>query len=418
MNPVKVTSWLPAITIAIGSNLFAQTNVTVAPYQEAAVLSASTLLKADCLRGPYHQVLDPVPTAGFSNQYTIRTQWGTYTVRGNDVLATRLNELNAIAKLEQTSKTDEFEKALRNAATKPFHMAEQTLQDPVGTAKKVGSGAMRFIRRAGEIAKRSGERSANTDNAAQAIIGFSKQKREIAYELKVDPYTDNPVLQQHLDDMAWASFGGGFIIRAGTLAVGGVTGAVVGGLNTADVIAKSIRDNAPSDLSGINRSILEEMDIDKVTIDTFLKHPAISPTHQTVITRKLQEIKQVDGCTNFLSMVNTSQDTSEVLFFQRVILLVVDYHKQISQIKQIANLNGLPIILTLNKHLVVPLSVDYGWWSEETERLSQAIADYRPDFEVTKRIIHTTGTLSPLAKEQLSKRGFVVEDNIYTPLYK
>jgi hypothetical protein len=387
-------------------------------YENTAILSASDLLKAEYIRGPYHEILDPVPTAGFANQYTLRTTWGNHTVRGNDLLAQRLGEFEAIAKLEQASKSEEFEKALRAAAAKPFYMAGQTLQDPVGTAKKVGSGAMRFIRRAGEFTKRGGERSAHTDNAAQAVIGFSKQKREIAYELKVDPYTDNPTLQQHLDDMAWASFGGGFVVRVGTFAVGGAAGGVVSGLSTADDIAKSIRDNSPNDLSGANRTLLEEMGIDPATIDAFLQHEAISPTNQTIITRKLHDIRPAAGCTEFLKMLNSSQNTTEVLFFQRIILMVVNYHSEISPVKQILNLNGLPALHLSNNSLVVPLSVDYGWWSEEADRLSEAIANYEPEFEVTKRIIYVSGTLSPLAKEQLTKRGLVVVDNAHTPLYR
>lgn len=405
-------------SIMFASSLTAQTKASPVVYEIPAVLSAPDLLKEEYMRGPHHEILDPVPTVGFSNQYTIRTTWGTHNVRGNDLLAKRLGELEAIAKLEQASKSKEFEKALRSAAAKPFYMAGQTLQDPVGTAKKVGSGAMRFIRRAGEVAKRGGSRSANTDNAAQAIIGFSKQKREIAYELKVDPYTDNPILQQRLDDMSWASFGGGFVVRVGTFAVGGAAGAVVSGLSTADDIAKSIRDNTPSDLSGINRTILEEMDINGATIDTFLKHKDISPTNQTIITRKLHDIRQADGCAEFLKMVNTSQDTTDVLFFQRVLLMIVKCHSEVSPVKKISNLNGLPVIYTASNNLVIPLSIDYGWWSEDGEHLAAAIANYKPGFEVAKRVIYVSGSLSTLAKEQLTKRGFVVEDNVHTPLYR
>ena len=418
---MKTTYLISGIFIGVAMlthPLEAQNQAAPAAFETPAVLSAESLLKPEFVRGPYHQILDPVPTAGFSNQYTVRTKWGTHTIRGNDLLAKRLKELNAIAELEQTSKSDEFEKALRTAAAKPFHMVGNTLQDPVGTAKNLGSGAMRFIKRAGEVATRSGKRSANTDNAAEALIGFSKQKREIAYQLGVDPYSHNQILQQHLDDMAWASFGGGFVIRLGTFAVGGAVGGLVGGLSTADDIAKAIRDNTPSDLSAMNREILSGMGISEATIKAFLEHSAISPTNQTVITAKLHNLGQAGGREDFLKMVLACQDSTDVLFFQRIILMMVAYHTEVSPVKQVLNLNGLPVIHAANEALVVPLSVDYGWWSAEAERLSAAIANFKPAYNISERSLYISGTVSPLAKAQLRKRGFVVSENTSASFYR
>ena len=418
MKTIHLITCISASAAMLTTALVAQTKGEAAPYETPAVLSAPALLKPEYIRGPYHEILDPVPTAGFSNQYTLRTQWGTHIIRGNDLLAKRLKELNAIAELEQTSKSKEFEKALRTAAAKPFYMVGNTLKDPVGTAKKIGSGAMRFINRAGEAAKRRGKRSANTDNAAEALIGFSKQKREIAYDLQVDPYTDNPILQQRLDDMAWASFGGGFVVRLGTFAIGGAAGTLVGGLSTADDIAKSVRDNSPADLSGINRASLEGIGVSDATINAFLAHSAISPTNQTIITTKLNNLKQAQGREDFLKMAIASKDSTDVLFFQRILEMMELYHSKVSPVKQILNLHGLPAIHAANDALVVPLSVDYGWWSEEADRLTTTIANYQPAGIISKRIIYVSGTISPVAKEQLAKRGLEVTDNVYTPLYR
>jgi len=94
------------------------------------------------------------------------------------------------------------------------------------------------------------------------------------------------------------------------------------------------------------------------------------------------------------------------------------YHSKVSPVKQILNLHGLPAIHAANDALVVPLSVDYGWWSEEADRLTTTIANYQPAGIISKRIIYVSGTISPVAKEQLAKRGLEVTDNVYTPLYR
>jgi hypothetical protein len=418
MKATYLISGICAGASVLVTNLTAEAQAAPAAYETPAVLSAATLLKPEHMRGPYHEILDPVPTAGFSNQYTVRTNWGTHTVLGNDLLTQRLRELRAIAELEQASKSKEFEKALLTAAAKPFHMVGNTLQDPVGTAKNVGSGAMRFIKRAGEITTRGGKRSANTDNAAKSFIGFSKQKREIAYRLKVDPYTDNPVLQKHLDDMAWASFGGGFVIRAGTFAVGGATGAVVGGLSTIDDVAKAIRDNTPADLSAMNRAALDKMGISEATTKAFVEHPAISPSMQTIITTRLGKLGEAGGREDFLKMVITSRNATDVHFFQRVAEMMEVYHVKVSPVRQVLNLYGLPAIHATNDALVVPISVDYGWWTEQTDRFSAAVASYKPSVKIGKRILYVSGTVSPRAKEELTKRGFIVTDNVRASLYR
>ena len=409
---------VPISLLLIGMPLAAQNVVVAGGFEAPAVLNARSLLKPHIISGPYHQILDPVPTAGFSNQYTVRTKWGTHTIRGNDLLAKRISELHAIAQLEQASKSEEFEKALRSAASKPFYMVGNTLQDPVETAKNLGSGAMRFIKRAGEVATRGGKRSANTDNAVESLIGFSKQKREIAYQLGVDPYTDNPVLQQQLDDMAWACFGGGFAVRATTFAVGGAAGGLMGGLSTADDIARAIRDNAPSDLSAMNRVTLGQMGISEATVKAFLEHPAISPSSQTIITTKLRKLAEAKGHEDFLKMLVTSRDTTDVLFFQRVAGMMEVYHRKVSPVRQVLNLYGLPAIHAANNALVVPLSLDYGWWSEEADWFSQAIASYKPPVAIAQRILYISGIMSPRAKEQLSNRGFRVVDKANAWLYR
>jgi len=95
-------------------------------------------------------------------------------------------QFDAIARLENASKSDEFKRSLAAAAAKPLYMVGGTLQDPVGTVKKLGSGAARFLNRAGEAIERGGRKSANTEGAVKSVLGFAKVKREeIAFSGKV-----------------------------------------------------------------------------------------------------------------------------------------------------------------------------------------------------------------------------------------
>ena len=413
------------IPLAVCLSIFA--SASLLPGQDAEhegypVLKASELLLPAVLKGPYHTVLEAVPTEGYANQYTVQTNWGVFTIRGNYLLAKRIQEFDAIARLENASKSDEFKNSLRVAAAKPLHMIGGALQDPVGAVKGIGAGASRLFKKAGEAVDRGGAKSANTDGTMKSVLGFSKAKREIAAYLNVDPYSANPILQHHLDDMAKASFAGGFLVKAGTFALS--AGAEVGVATVAGVAAISaditnlIRDNDPIALSGINRKKLEALGLDEVTVSAFLEHPRITPTQQTLITAHLSRLGAVGGTENFLKMVQSSEDTADVIFFMETVQMMAVYHDNVSPVKQILDLYGLPAVHAVNGALVIPLAVDYGSWSSEADRLSLALKEYAPQVEITERILYVSGRVSARAEKEFVARGFVVSDGARIPLYK
>ena len=94
------------------------------------------------------------------------------------------------------------------------------------------------------------------------------------------------------------------------------------------------------------------------------------------------------------------------------------YHEKVSPVRQILDLQGLPAILAENQTLVLPLAVDYASWSQESDRLSQAIAQYSPPGGVSRRVLYISGRVSPLARSQLEARGFTVADEARAEIYR
>jgi len=286
---------------AVGTmlSLFAQEPAEVVLYEDSPVLNASELLKPEFYKGPYHEVMGSVPTKGFANQYTLQTSWGPLTVHGNEMLLKRVMELDAVAQLDQASKSDKFKESLRKAAATPLKALGGALQDPAKTAKGIGSGAARLFKRAGEAFERGGKKSANTDSTIESLVGFSKSKREIARSLKVDPYSSNPILQQKLDEMARASFAGGFVVKAGTFAL--ASGANVGAASVAQAstmssdVANMVHDNGPLDLSRLNRERLIALGVTEADADLFVENPIPTPTQQTALTSSLVAIGAIQS---------------------------------------------------------------------------------------------------------------------------
>ena len=99
------------------------------------------------------------------------------------------------------------------------------MTDPVDTASGAVSGVGKLLGRASE-AVTGGARSDAEESRAKDLIGFSKTKRDYAYELGVDVYSRNPKLQEALDDIAWTGYAGSISTSVAFAAVPGAAGAV------------------------------------------------------------------------------------------------------------------------------------------------------------------------------------------------
>src|SRR5438132_6314651 len=130
-----------------------------AAFEELPVLNASEILRPEFLAGPHHKVQEPVPTYFGANQFTIDSDFGVFEANGNEMLVTRIKEINAIARLKEVSRTDEFKNALSKAAKSPIASAKNIVTDPVNTISNAPKGLMKFMRRAGESIKDIGNKS-------------------------------------------------------------------------------------------------------------------------------------------------------------------------------------------------------------------------------------------------------------------
>ncbi|MDG2124835.1 MAG: hypothetical protein P8J87_14115 [Verrucomicrobiales bacterium] len=394
----------------------------VAPeYEAAPVLNASQLLKPSILRGPHHVVLEAVPTQGFLNQYTISSDFGMFRVRGNDLLVKRVHEIAVIAELQKVQKSDQFQRALSAAAQKPLELAADLIENPGRTVSNIGSGAKRLFKRFGEASKRvvSGDGGGVSGNDVKSVIGLEKMKRKLAADFKVDPYSDNVILQKNLESVAWAAFAGDFLIRAGTAAMSGGLGAVVSGASTSANLQGMLRDKSALDLQVSNRGLLAEQGFPVDSAERFLTNRAISPTHQTVIVHQLARLGRIPGRDEFLLLASSSQDEADALFFQRVLQLTAQYGAQVSKVEGLLTVRGMIALRAADGSLVLPLPLDYGFWTLETKGAAETVlATPLPGFEPQSRVLYITGNFSHLARTNLEAAGFRVLENVFGNLYR
>ena len=205
----------------------------------------------DLMKGPLHMVGEQAENDGLVNTYFLYSGDNAWAVTTGIALRTRIREIYAIEKLESMSKTDEFTKALEKSGKQKIDSVVGLVKDPLGTIKRVPQGASRFFGRIGESLKGGG--SEGEGNALESITGVDRAKVALAVKLGVSPYSTNQELQQQLTDTARAIAGGGLVIGAALMPIGGGLGTVITGLNVNEALQATLVNSPPSELRIINR---------------------------------------------------------------------------------------------------------------------------------------------------------------------
>src|SRR4051812_15049227 len=266
-------------------------------FEELPELRASEILKPDMLKGPYHSVREPVPTSAGMNHFVIDSEFGLFEADGNEMLFRKVKELYAIAQLRDVSRTDQFTSALLAAAKSPLVAAKKIVKDPVEAISNVPKGVMKFLGKAGNTIKNAGKKKEEGNDSegskAEQALGFSKAKRQIAVSLGVDPYTTNAVLAKEVEEIAWASWAGGFAFKAATFPISGPAGAALTATSLTSSAEKLLTEKSPADLIAINRRALVSMGANPRSADRIVSNDAFSPTHATAFVLNLQSLDKV-----------------------------------------------------------------------------------------------------------------------------
>jgi hypothetical protein len=387
---------------------------TNSEYEELPELKASEILRDTILNGPNHTVREEVTTGSGANRFTIDSHFGIFTAEGNAMLVRRVDEINAIARLKDVSKTDEFKEALKKAAMKPVNTAKALVTDPVKTLSSVPKGLKKFMSRAGDTVKSIGQKKdagEGDTNRMQDVIGFTDAKRKVAISLGVDPYSTNEVLQKELDDIAWANFAGGMVFSIGTMPIGGGVGMALTATQVTGNFESILRDKSPADLKAMNRKILVGMGASTADVERFLKNTAFSPSAQTAFVLNLQALDGVANRGAFVRMAGEiSASEPDAIFCVQTAALMGNLHKGDTPLARIELLGDFPICIAKDGTTVVALQWDYAAYTPLADKFSRDLDEFAK--EKGKRLIALSGLVSPRLRQELEARGDTVQDKL------
>jgi hypothetical protein len=383
-------------------------------YENPGILKAHDILPKELLEGEHYKVMEDVATYDLTNRFIILTTFGPFEAIGEDMLRIRIQEIQAIAVLQEIKKTKAFRDAAEQAAMSSFRGAKNLITHPVNTISGVPKGVGRLFSRVGEMF--GGGRGEQEDSVAKELIGFSVVKRQYAHKLGVDVYSSNKVLQKELNRVAWAGFAGGVGVKLATRAVKGASEAAyfsIKGTQFIQGMNQILFDNAPEDLRRINREKLQQMGVDESTIEEFLQHHIYSPRHETILVHALADMEGVSNRNQFIKQANFAVDEEEAFLFQRIAEMMHSYHKNVEPITEIIPVRKVVVGYTEKQSIVVTLPMDYVYWTERADKGIDALVKLESlDRPVKSMKLFISGRLSPRTKLELMAKGIEYKENM------
>jgi len=367
-------------------------------YEQPPVLKASEILPADLRKSEHHEVREDVRTEGYLYGFEMESDFGLYEIESLALLRIRVHEVKTLAGVIDGNRGSEFFKGLGGRLKQTVTMPVKLVKDPVGTVKGAGKGLAKKVKRIGGLFK-SREKSEQEDPGLKAAV-IGEQKRKLAAELHLDPYSTNPKVQEFLDEVARARSGGSLVWDAALFAIPGGAGIAVSAADFSGGAPALLRDNNPTELYAINQKKLEAMGIEARLVGQFLNEKGLSPRHKTVITEALERMDGVDDRGAVLRSCLATENEAEALFHEARGKLLAAAHAE----SKLARFEGptMPVAYTLaGSHLLV-LPMDYVYWSEGIEAIADGLKG------LTALRIRLTGRPSARARKELSARGLKI----------
>lgn len=324
--------------------------------KDSAIANAADILPKDLLKGEDYTINPKVTVRESMGIYQMETRFGPTTVVGTEQLLERINELKAIKQLEAMKKTSVYADAVKNSALGPVETAKGLVTAPVDTVSNAARGIGGMF---ADIGYSLVGDNPDQESAAKIALGFAAAKRQFAYELGVNPYSDYQPLQNELKEVSWTAVGGGLTVTAGFMAIGGTAGTVVRASKTANTAKKLVRDNSPRKLQNINAEKLEEMGIEENLIEAFLNNHSYDPQDETRMVEALVSMKGVKGREELVKLAALQDNPTNARIAREYVELMAAYHSKISKATGIVVIKTAPFFTKADGSAVGVFPADY-----------------------------------------------------------
>ena len=382
-------------------------------YETLEGVTARDILPPELFEGEGYQILDEVTAKGLAYQFTLDSPYGRFEPYGVDMLQIRIREILALKEVQDISSPTAFGLGVAYIVISPFRFIWDMVNEPKDTAMAVPKGMWKTMTRIAEMVV--GERGEFEESEGKELVGFSMVKRSVASYLGIDAYSSNDTLQSAIEKVALAGYAGGMSTKLAMTPITGPAGFALAGTFLGAAMNDMFRQNSPEDLRGMNRELLEGMNMDEGLIDEFLSHPWYSPRHETLLVQALADMDGTKDREGFIQVALRAKGEEEALFFQRLAEMMVNYHQTVVPIDRLVIIEDrLILAYTDDRALVATVPVFRLPWTREVAQAADAVLEEASAERRVRRLeVWLTGEFTPRARQELELRGFMVHEGAF-----
>lgn len=372
---------------------------------------ASALVAADVLKGPHHTVQEAVTTDGFYHEFQIASDFGQLEAVGLSQLTTRLNEVRALAALDEVSKSQVFLASAGGAVLDVAKSTARVATDPVGTARGIGSGAKRMGVNLGRRAQRAvssvGNDTASAapkENAAEgtanSVLGVTSAMRQWARKVGADPYTTNPVLFQALKDIGRIDAAASIVTKV-VLPIPAI-------VSTSASVGDLVWGKDPEELRKINEGRLKALGVSPADAKRFFENRGYTLTSQTRFITALDAVK-AKGLVDYVSAAADASGEREALFFVESAEMLQRAHTAapVSAVLE----DSRALVGRQGNRAVMLLPLDYVTSTAQTrEVMSEVTGRAKKEFSAARLEAKLTGRTSDRVRAELTGLGWILSE--------
>jgi hypothetical protein len=365
-------------------------------YEQPPSFSASQVLPSNLARSPNYTIGNRVGVDNFQYVFKVDTKWGTYTIKGLDLLRVRAREIAATAKLEEIGGAETLVGSAGRTAMKPLNTAKDLVTAPGKTLGDTFKGVGALF---GSVDASMSATDPHKEGVVASVTGGAAARRKLAFDFGVDPNTSFAPLSDELTRLATASAFGETGTNAGLAFVTGGAGIAISVGGTSHTLRTALRDKTASQLEKEGRQLLASMGISGEAANAFYGNPNLSPTDKAIIVAALMNLGGVANREIFIVGAAKAQSIEMGFFYRRQAELIAAYDKKISPVSAFVRAGGAPMLQT-GKGMVSILPVDYLFWSPPLEGLVAGAGGGGQ--------VWITGRASEMANSRLASLGWTV----------
>lgn len=243
-------------------------------------------------------------------KFRVTSFHANYEVEGISALRKVLLEIEVIERLKKENTAPGVLDGAADSIEATGEGISNLVTHPIQSAKGLGKAAGKIGGAIGGAFRK--KEDWEKTSFSEKMLGSSK--RELAKQLQLDVYSDNPNVQKLLDQLSKSRIGGKGIAAIGTFFIpaGALSIAVTaGGVNSA--ADELVNDHDKIDLFRMNRESLIGFAISKEEAEAFLNSVYFSPRDVTHIRFDLEKLKSVQGFREILKRAAQAKSRLDAL---------------------------------------------------------------------------------------------------------